>query len=276
MLGGQILLTAADPREFVLFGIASVALSLSLVPIAMTRTQAPVPTAAPRMRLRALLAVSPLGAIGCIASGICLGSFWAISPVFAREAGLDRVGVALFMAATVLGGLLAQWPVGRTSDQYDRRIVIVIASGLAAAFAAYIAAMPTSRIALLAAAIAYGAVLFPLYSLCLAHANDFSSPEDMLSLGSGLLLLYGIGAAVGPLLGGIVMGAVGAHGPYAASAIILLATAGYAVYRTRERPSPEEKESFVFAPRTTPAAFALDPRAETGEPELPFDEESQD
>ena len=268
LLIGQLLLTIDDPRGFVLFGIASVAFSLSIVPIAMTRTVAPAPSTVPRVSLRDLFALSPFGTVGVVTSGLVLGAFWALAPVFARDAGLDRFEVAYFMAATVFGGLLCQWPIGRASDICDRRLVIGVASAVAAISASYIATLPSSRLALVAAALIYGGAVFPLYSLSLAHANDIRGERDVLSLGSGLLFVYGTGAAIGPLIAGMVMGWLGPSGLYGLSAVILAVTAGYGAHRIRRRPGPppEAKESFVASPRTTPAALDLHPQGKGSGP----------
>ena len=121
---GQLLLLTGDASRLELFALASVLLSLGLVPVAMTRVSEPQLVEAARLGLRKLYSISPLGVVGCVFSGLGAGSFWGLGPVFAAELGMDSGLVALFMALTILGGMLMMWPVGRLSDRMERRRVL--------------------------------------------------------------------------------------------------------------------------------------------------------
>ncbi len=48
---------------------------------------------------------------------------------------------------------------------------------------------------------AYGALAYTLYSIAVAHANDHAKPEDFVKVSGGLLLLYGFGTMIGPVIG---------------------------------------------------------------------------
>ena len=76
--------------------------------------------------------VSPLGFIGVTAVGFMNGAFYSLAPIYANEIGLDQMGISWFMGAVIVGGLLLQWPVGRLSDRFDRRKVLI---GIASATA---------------------------------------------------------------------------------------------------------------------------------------------
>jgi MFS family permease len=60
-----------------------------------------------------------------------MGAFWGLGPTYAGQLGLDRSGIAWFMVATIMGGALLQWPLGRLSDRMDRRIGLALACALA-------------------------------------------------------------------------------------------------------------------------------------------------
>ena len=57
-----------------------------------------------------------------------------------------------------------------------------------------------------------GGIINPLYSLLIAHTNDYLSKEQMPAASAGLIFLNGFGAIFGPLVTGWLMGEVGARG----------------------------------------------------------------
>ena len=265
---GQPLLLLPNPGQFEIFCVASVLISLGLVPVTLTMSPAPAPPRAQPMALSSLYRVSPLGVAGCFASGLALGSFWSMAPVFCRTLGLSEGATVIFMVVTVLGGLFLLWPIGRLSDRLDRRRVLTMAcAASAAASLAMVLTGGGSILALFALAIAFGGFTFPIYSIAVAHTNDYTNPDDLVSASSALLLVYGVGAFLGPLIAGLMMGWMGAVGLYALMAGAMAATVLFALYRMLARPPlpAEEQEPMVLVPRTTHVAYELDPRAETAE-----------
>jgi len=174
------------------------------------------------------------------------------------------------MVVTILGGLFSLWPIGRLSDRLDRRRVIAMAcAASAAASLAMVLTGGGSMLALFGLAIAFGGFTFPIYSIAVAHTNDYTNPDDLVSASSALLLVYGVGAFLGPLIAGLMMGWMGAVGLYALMAGAMAATVLFALYRMLARPPlpVEEQEPMVLVPRTTHVAYELDPRAEPVENE---------
>ncbi len=203
---GQFLLVLGDPGQLELFALVSVLLSLGLIPVAFTRVVEPKLGSSVRFGVRRLYQTSPLGVIGALFSGLGGGAFWALGPVFAVGIGLPTAGVAVFMGMTIIGGVLMLWPVGRLSDRYDRRRVLMwvcTATALAAAMGSWLVTLGWYPV--LAAGFAYGAFSFSIYALSAAHTNDHLAAEDMLEATSGLQLLWGIGATIGPVLAGFAM-----------------------------------------------------------------------
>jgi hypothetical protein len=83
--------------------------------------------------------------------------------------------------------------------------------------------------------------MFSLYGISVAHTNDHLLPGQILEATRGLLLIYGIGALSGPVLGGIAMELLGPVGLPAVSATVTAALAAYGAYRvTRRSPPPLE------------------------------------
>jgi MFS family permease len=261
---GQMLLALEDRSGFELFVIASIIISVAAVPVALTRVDEPVSATSPQFGVRRLLAISPTGVVGAFASGLVVGAFYALAPFHAIATGLDETRTAAFMSAAIFGGLLMQWPVGRLSDRFDRRRVILAVNLAVTAAAVGLGVLgPGQYAALLALVALFGGLSFTLYPLAVANANDHVDPADVVATGRGLLLAYSVGAFFGPLAAAGAMYAFGPAALFYLMAAIALATAAHVWWRMgRKAPVPEERRApYQVVPRMTPGAVELDPRA---------------
>ncbi len=122
-----------DSTGFRPFCIVAIIIAFALVPIALTRAEAPTHMgASARISLRELYRQSPLGLVAASLCGVTASAFFTLGPIFAQERGLDTGGVAAFMASGTLGAFLLAWPLGWLSDRLDRRLVIIGAAVTAA------------------------------------------------------------------------------------------------------------------------------------------------
>jgi MFS family permease len=262
---GQFLLLTAPVQGFDLFGVAAVLISLALVPVALTRVAEPRPVEAPRVSLAHLWRQSPLGLVGGAVAGLVNGAFWGMGAVFAHHMGMSTLGVAGFMGATIMGGALLQWPVGRLSDRHDRRTVLAAVCALGAVLA--LAALGVSRAApewLAVPAFLYGGMVFTVYGMSVAHVNDHVPTDETLEAARGMLLVYGLGAVGGPVLGGLCMKAWGPGALLGFLGACLALLAAFVAYRKGRRAGVPVDEQAAFVPllRTSQAAFRIDPRVE--------------
>ena len=265
---GQFLITIPDPTSFGLFVITSILLSLTLVPVAMTRMIAPTPPEPVQLNFGRIYRRSPLGMIGTFMSGVMLGGFYALGPHYTRELGLDIGDTATFMGVAILGGLVLQWPLGKLSDLINRRIVILSVAGGGVAISLIVAAASSGTFAgLLVAVMLFGGLVAALYPLAVSHANDRIEPQDLVPMSAGLLIAYGVGAAVGPIGASAFMEVYGANGLFYFAASAAGATVAFAFWRTMQRAAPtvEDQGDFQILPRTTPMAAEMDPRGEESE-----------
>jgi MFS family permease len=270
LTAGQLLLVTADVESAFLFMLAGIFFCLAVLPTALSRAASPRPLARVSLDIRQLSENSPIAAFTVLMVGVVNGAFGALAPVFAAAVGLSTGLIAVMMATAIVAGALAQLPVGRLSDRFDRRYVLA-ASALGAAVAglAIFLIVPAGA-GLVTLTAFYGALAYVLYSLAVAHANDFAAPEDFVSVSGGLLLLYGVGTMIGPVAASYVMQAVRPGALFAVTAASHLAIAGFALYRSMRRPQvPEaEREAFTVVPSAralTPQTAALDPRGEADE-----------
>ncbi len=258
---GQQLSNVAAPDDFRLFSLIAILCSLAAVPLALTLTPSPAPPLRPRVQIRKLYRVSPAAVAGCLGAGLANGAFWTLAPVYARDSGLTGPFIAAFVSLAVVGGALAQWPVGRVSDRVDRRRVLAaLCLGAALTGCLLFAAGDASPLLKLALAGVFGVCALPIYWVSFAHANDLAEPGEAVNISSNLMLLFGIGAIFGPFIASVLKQQFG-HGSlflYTAAIHVLIGLA--IVYRmTRRAPlPPEERVGYEDLPQSmTPAVFEL-------------------
>lgn len=204
---GQQLLLFYDPLNLNLFALASVLVSLAAVPVVLSKSENPRAIEETKLDLRCLYKSSPVGMLGSMSSGLTNGSFWTLAPVFSVAYSDDISLTANFMTAVVFGGAIGQWPLGWLSDRIDRRIVLsgISMAGVIVAAILWLMASELSTASIIALAAVWGAVAFPVYSISVAHANDRAEPGSFVMVSAGLLLMYGIGAIIGPFVASTMM-----------------------------------------------------------------------
>jgi len=268
---GQMLLLAGDISSLKLFALASVLMSAGLIPVALTRVREPEVVEAHRLSLKTLYDTSPLGVVGAFFAGIGTGAFWGLAPVMAAGIGLDPKGISAFMSATILGGIIMLWPIGRLSDRFDRRTMLAWVS-LAAATSAFFALwlIEVHPHLILIGGLLYGASGFSMFSLSASHTNDHVDPEYMLETASSMQMLYGSGAILGPLTAGILMQFIGPASLLSFMGVAALLPALFARWRMWQRgPVPmEEQGDWVPQFMTSPAALEMHPDQEDNDPDV--------
>lgn len=273
---GQWLILVGDKLGFVPFALVSLLLSLALLPITLTSVTQPAAVERPRLDLRNLYRISPLGLAGAAVSGLLNGSFYGLGAAYAQGVGFSDVGVATFMAATILGGALFQWPVGHYSDRHDRRYVLLWVCIISAALAVlgFFCSFWSENLLIVVATL-YGGFVFTLYGLSVAHVNDLIDSSRLLEVAGGLLLIHGIGAAFGPTVAGVIMDWFSPHSLMLLFALTLGVMSVYTIRRISAAPPvpEEEKSSYVVMTGTAPAVMQVDTLEENQHTENPHTQE---
>ena len=112
----------------------------------------------------------------------------------------------------------------------------------------------------------YGGFAFTLYPISVAYTNDFAKPNELVPVSAGLLIAFGIGAAIGPISASIFMESFGARGLFVFSAYIAIFLAlfiGFRMLLGTNKPV-NEKTDFQPLTRTTAVISELDPRNDDG------------
>lgn len=259
---GQLLLNVTDTSGFVRFTLVSCLLSLSLVPLILMPSEAPSVEGSRLVSVDEIWRASPLAVLGVLACGLGQSAFFALGAVFGLSKGLPLFYVSLMMALPPLGVILSQYPIGWLSDRFDRRTIIM----LLAFFAAMIAGVTLAggyyltRVMLIALVTAFGVVSLPIYSLVVAHANDHLQREQILGASAKLVLLYGAGSLVGPILVGDLMRRIGGEGWLIYMIAVHAALAGFALWRKYKSPEyfkARGSEVMTVSPVSTPAGASV-------------------
>ncbi len=271
IMGGQMLVAFADVNTAALFMMVGIFFCASLIPTAISSAASPKPLAEVRLDLKGLYAHSPISAAGCMLVGVANGAWGTLGAVYGARIGISTAQIALMMSLVVLAGALAQLPMGRISDRTDRRYVLSAAAFGAALFAVFMFVIaPRSGVVILILTGCYGALAYTLYSIAVAHANDHASSEDFVKISSGLLLLYGFGTMIGPVVGALLMERMRPESLFLTTAAAHFALGAYALLRVRARAAVpiEDRDAFKTLPSeraATPQSVLLDPRADNDE-----------
>jgi len=254
MILGQLLLNLADPKGYDLFVLLTVLVSLAVAPILLSSSPAPVHETTAPMKLRDLVAASPLASIGMFLLGGVYSILFAMAPVYAVAQGLSVGDVSIFVTFIFTGAMLFQYPIGWFSDRVDRRHLIVGLTALGSVAAVAGAMLDTQYFVLLAIALILGGAASPLYSLLVAHANDYLEVEQMPAASGGLLFLNGFGAMGGPIIAGALMTYFGNHWFFITIAVLMMAVCIYGTYRMTQRDTVDIDDQAPMMPisaRTT-------------------------
>ncbi|MEZ5912416.1 MAG: MFS transporter [Paracoccaceae bacterium] len=251
-LGAQLFIGILAPASYVSYNLLAILCCAALFPLVLTRAEAPETPQAPRLRPKLAWDRSPLGAVGVIVSGVTGAAFRMVGPVYGVAVGLRADQIALFLAAFVLGGGLAQIPVGWLADKFDRRRVLMgLSIAALAACLATVAASGMGTVAVFLAAGFFGFTTLPIYSVSAAHAHDFASPEERVELSAAQMFLYAIGAIASPLLASAIIEAWGPEAMFLFIALAHLFLIVFGFARMRARPSPGPRTAYEYVPRTS-------------------------
>ena len=255
--GGQFMLNLASPDAFTLFALAAILFCLALALVATTRAEQPLPVAISRLKIGELSAAAPVAVIGCFAGGLVSGSFYALVPVYAQSNGRSVLEISSYMAIAITGGLLMQIPIGKLSDSFDRRVVVgLVAFAFAGLALAISPARPTPWFP--AVWLLLGGFMSVIYPVCVAHANDRMPAERAVAVSGRLILVSGIGSALGPLLGAATMEEFGIRGLFQFMAAVAALFALFALARGLSVRAPlfKRRRPFLLLPAIFAHGFA--------------------
>ena len=285
---GMLLLNVSKPDDYEPFILVSILLSVALVPILLTKRPAPKFKKIETISINELFKISPLGTLSSFFTGIIHAAFFSLISVYATLAKFTLFETSILLFIATIAGVIGQGPIGYFSDTFDRRKVIVITT-FGSAILAFISILTSNdpiqniyylhgfsfkKILFFIAVGLYSSLCLPLFSLNLAHTNDFVPKSKFVAAGGGLQFIFGVGAISGPILCSIFMEWFGLNGLFIFLIIAHAVIGGFGLYRMKVRETVENPDStFTPVPATiTPAGLELDPDAPATLDENPINE----
>ncbi|SBW12487.1 Transporter, Major facilitator superfamily (MFS) [uncultured Alphaproteobacteria bacterium] len=221
-----------------LFGLASILISLCLVPLLVSRNPAPEIVGGERMPIRRFLQITPMAVVGVLLAGAITSTFQVALPLYGLRLGLDAASATQLLVIAALASAIAQFPIAWASDHTDRRLVVA-AAALAGAVVCLLIATGLFAGVWVRLGVALAAAAFlPMYSLCAAHANDQLTPNQMVAASGTLVFTYNVGVIGGSFSGPSMIGVLGPHGFMLLLAALSTLMAALAIIRRRTTAAP--------------------------------------
>jgi MFS family permease len=260
-------LNFSDPKSTQLILIAAILIAGAMIPLGLTKIGNPEVAHREHFGILRLFRISPLGVTCCFGSGFLNGAFYSLLPVYVEQKGHSPSQLSFLLSAGTAAVLFTQYPIGHIADHYGRRPIIIGICAASALIAFSIAGQDAPAFStLLILFFLFTAFESPLYALGVGQTNDYVERKDFVAAASGLLLAWGIGAAISPSIAGIAMQQTGPDGLFLFMGIGFSLVAIFGLYRVFRRTAkrPAEQGNYVAAPamQTAYGAPELDPRAE--------------
>lgn len=264
--GGQLFVNIGDPANFMPFSLAAILLTLALVPLSLTRMEAPVIEQVQRISIFTLARDSFSGVAGAVVCGAMIGGFYALGPVYATLIGLDVAKTSTFMASAIVSAMILAWPIGWLCDRFDRRRVMFVTALVAAGAAVAVALIGTFNLWLLTLFVGvFTGLSATIYPISVAITNDRLETSEIVAASATLLLSYGVGSVIGPVVMAQMINLLGPEGLFFGNATFLLTLAvitSYRISHTVDVPVAEQEHFVAAMPETSPVLTEMDPRNE--------------
>jgi len=260
---GQLLLGVDDPLSTTLFILVGMLISLAVVPVALIRIPVPSEPIPVEFSVVALARTAPLGVLAVAISGASGGAIVALGAVYATKSGMEPALVGVFMASSIVGGAISQYPLGYLSDRFPRRRVVLLVAVGAVIVATVGAIVDPTGLLLIAVVAIYGSLAFPMYSLAVSMINDTIPPHQLVAAAAGIMFVYGVGSVTGPIAVSVLMAVIGPVGYFWGLAAFFLPLVLYALARIIFTARPKQRR-FINLPyrSSTAAAMLADPTKE--------------
>lgn len=243
---GAFLVSKFEPTSLYPFMLGSGLILTSILPVGLTRLPAPPPPELTQIRVKKLWKTSPVGMFGCFVGGATAMTMQGMGPVIGVEINLSYAQIGTMMALAQLGSIM-QFPLGYISDKIDRRFVLLFCGAGLLIGGVMIGELSADYfwLTVLTVAIFVG-IGETTYTISLALANDRAEAGEYSSIAGTSSLIWCLGSILGPMIGSLTIGSLGASGVSYFCTAIASVFVGFTVLRIREREAPTEEEQHEF------------------------------
>lgn len=257
---GQFIVTIESSQSMLLYAIASMLCSLSIIPLTISQVQTPIYEEPSSLSFKKIIKKSASGMLGCLSSGLIMGGIYGLMPAYFIAVFQNNNAVAKYMFAVIFGGMLLQYPVGKLSDIIERRLVLVlvcIATVIVSILAIFLSEYPRVLFVLM---MFFGGLTFTMYPVSISYACDSLENKDIISGTQSLLLTYSIGAMLGPFISPLFMKIFGTYGLFLFFIFVCTTVIPIFLWRRTQKPDVPRDDPFMSIPQTSPIISQIDPR----------------
>lgn len=256
----QFLLDIIDIQTLEPFLLAAIISSLAIIPSSITYMQAPEIETEHKISILKYFNASPFGFIGCLVSGLMLGSIYSFLPNYSQD---NNLSVSAVLGITITGGFCLQWPIGKMSDMFDRAKILTLISLINVLACILILLVSPHHIWVYIFSFILGGLSFTIYPVSIAQVCDHLEHGNIVNITGALLFAYGVGAVLGTPIVALLIENFSSSAIFFYISFISLFLFLFGLY-TIIKVKPvlkEDQVEFVTMPRATPIASNLDPRA---------------
>ncbi len=245
------------------FVLVSMFYCFAIVVLATTRTNPASPGGTANIRISEVFRESPTAFVGAFINGLLVTVMLTVVPFRASVLGLDPRTIAIGIGLAYAGRIFFQFPLGKASDEMDRRILIAGVSVLTAMILLLFVVLGKGDAAaakgdygigwqLFGFALVFllGGLLLPTYSLLVAHGMDRTVPVYVPSAAVTLLFVWTLGGVTGPVLAAIVSKLFGDGNIFLMCLVIALTFSLFVVWRRNRRDSVPQAARATHVPGT--------------------------
>lgn len=263
----QLLLHKYNVSSLLPFIIITTFLSLSIIPVAISKNKKAQEHDIEFVSLVNLAKVASSSLAICLVSGLFLSVIYSLLPVFFNGITGNTEETAYLMFATLMGGMVIQYPIGLLSDNFDRRKVIMGVALILVAILLFILSIGHKNLSFINLIMVYfilGGVGFTFYPIALSMVCDNFRPGNIVSVTQKLTMVEGVGSIAGPIIAPLFITLFGIKGLSIYFITIGICLIVFLTLRVSQKERVSNNNFFVAA-NTTPMVVELDPRVEEEE-----------
>ena len=254
----QLFLKIDYNPELVAFCIISALACFSIIPVCITRFKTPQPETPELVSPGKYFKIVPLGMIAALIAGMILGGIYTMLPLSLKSASLSNSEIAYIMAITIFGGMLFQLPIGKISDSFDRRRVMLVVCILIIIVSTIVCLFHNSFWQLFILCFFIGSVSFAVYPISISHSSDHVDVSKTVAIISIVTLFYGIGSMLGPVVATVFIDLLGGITGFFLFLLVCAAILGiYIFYRMFQREPIKDSEKVHFTPTAPRMAIGM-------------------
>jgi len=253
---------ADGSQDLMLYIIIALFVTLSILPVTLTRFTDPYPESPEILSLKKLVKLSPVGVFSTLAAGVILSVTYTLFAVYFKNHH-SIAEVSMLMMTLFIGATAGQLPIGKLSDVIDRRKVLWGIFSLTIAMSLGLLFLYSNLWLLSLFVLLYGCLAFCIYPVAVSHAIDQLSSRELISGTAALCLIYGIGSCFGPPLVSLVMHIAGTDNSmmvFIISVCIIMTVFITLNLIYGKAVDVEKQKEATVIPRTTPEVVQLDPK----------------